>query len=174
MSNRGIPALALAALLVGAMPVPAQQTAPQQTRRPAAQQQQQTQRLQQQLMQMQQHMQQLRERIQVVDQDLDRTMDRIQDRDQLRDQDRDRLRDYQALRALCTDLGATAQQMEQNANRLRETTQSRVFQDDAALRREAERLRERYRDMAHEMDESVQALERMQNRLGQITEDEGS
>lgn len=171
MSKRGIATVALAALLLGAMPAQAQRTAP--PPRPAAQQQQ-TQRLQQQLMQMQQHMQQLRERIQVVDQDLDRTMDRIRDRDQLRDQDRDRLRDYQALRELCNDLGATARQVEQNADRLRETTQNRLFQDDAQLRREAERLRERYRNMAHEMEQSVQALERMQNRLGQITEEDPS
>lgn len=172
MSKRGITALALAALLAGAMPAQAQETARMQ-QRPAAQQQQ-TQRLQQQLAQMQQHMQQLRERIHVVDQDLERTMDRIRDRDQLRDEDRDRLRDHQALRELCTDLGATARHMEQNASRLRTMTQNQLFQDDAQLRREAERLRERYRNMAHEMEEGVQALERMQKRLGELTEEEGS
>lgn len=166
MLKRGIPALVLAALLVGAMPVQAQQTARQQ--RPAAQQQMQMQRLQQQMMDMQRHMQQLRERIHVVDEELTRTMDRIRDQD--RDQDRDRLREHRALREMATDLGEMARQMEQNAYRLREAAQNRVFQQDDQLQREAERLRERYRNMEQEMVSAVEALERMQKRLGQITE----
>ncbi|HSM07947.1 MAG TPA: hypothetical protein VLA33_02890 [Gemmatimonadota bacterium] len=170
MLSKGLPALAMAALLVGAVPIQAQQMS-RPPQRPATQQQpsQQTLRLQQQMTRMQQHMQQLRGRIQVVDQDLARSMDRMKARDQARDQGR--LREHQALREMCTDLGAMTRQMEQSANRLQQNVQNRLFQEDDQLRREADRLRERYRDMAHEMELSVQALERMQKRLGQVAAD---
>lgn len=171
MLIKRLPALTLAAVLVGAVPVQAQQTS-RPPQRPAAQQQpsQQALRLQQQMTRMQQHMQQLRERIQVVDQNLTRSMDRIQARDEVRDQDR--LREHTALREMGTDLGAMTRRMEQSANRLEQHVQNRLFQEDDQLRREADRLRERYRDMAREMEVSVQALERMQKRLGQVVDDD--
>ena len=158
--------LAVAALALSAAPAQAQDvTRPPQ--RPIAQQQQQQQmqqHIQQQMIQMQKHMVQLRERIQEVDGDLTRAMERTRDQT--------RLQEHQALREMCTGLGSMTRQMERSANRLEEMVQNRMFQGDEQLQGEAQRLREQYRQMEQRMEQSVQALERMQHRLGQLAEND--
>lgn len=167
MRNKRLGALlAVAALALSAAPAQAQDdTRPPQ--RPMAQQQQQMQQqqhIQQQMAQMQQHMVRLRERIRDVDGNLTRAMERTRDQA--------RLQEHQALREMCTDLDSMTRQMERSANRLEEMVQNRMFQGDEELQGEAQRLREQYRQMEQRMEQSVQALERMQHRLGQLAEND--
>lgn len=166
MSKKIIPAL-LTAAAVALTPLPAHaQTgvqAGQQSRMTQQMQDRMQQQMHQQMSTMIQRMGQLRERIHVVDGNLARQMDRVQDQR--------RLQEHQALREVCTDLGNMTQEMERNADRLRTMSQAQIFQQDPELRREANQLREHWDEMGERMHQSVEALERMQRRLEQVTTD---
>jgi methyl-accepting chemotaxis protein len=161
MFRKLIPAL-VTVLAIGSVPVAAQATggaARQQQPPQAAQQSRMQQRISEQMTEMIQRMDRLRERIHQVDQTLARQMERTADQQ--------RLREHQALREMCGDVGGVAQQMQQNAERLREMSRDRLFLGDPEMEREMERLREHWEEMGERLRESVEALERMQKRLGQ-------
>ncbi|HKK07355.1 MAG TPA: hypothetical protein VKA44_00570 [Gemmatimonadota bacterium] len=136
--------------------------------------------MQQQMARMQdmmQRMDRMQVRIHQMDQAMSRQMDQLRtrdqaaaqdgtpDRDRLRDQDRDRLMEHQQLHDMLQSTGDMVRQMARGMDRLRSMMGDPAFQGDQAMNRHMEQLQERFRNMADQMDGSLQLMEQMQQRL---------
>jgi hypothetical protein len=108
-----------------------------------------------------QRMDQLRSRIQKLDHDILKQMDRIRDQD--------RLREHQRLRDLCDGSQKMVQEMERNMKQLRQMAGDPVFARDQEMQQEMERLRQHWDDAATQIENGLQILERLRQRLGETS-----
>ena len=133
----------------------------------AQKQQQMMQQQMQHMQQMRQHAQKLQDRCTQMDRQLERQMDRLRDRSMDQDRLQDRLRQHQQLRDMTQSTGDMLRHMNRNGERLRMMMGDPAFQGDQQMQRQMEQLQNRWREMLQNADESVQIMERLQDRLGQ-------
>lgn len=117
----------------------------------------------------------LRQHVQQMDEQLQR-MDRIRDRIQRferdcaqqldRVQDQDRLQEHQRLRDMARSMSDAMGPLRENLQRTREMARNPRFDQDPELQQQMERLRNHWREMLGQLDESVASLERIQKQLG--------
>lgn len=145
--------LLLALLTTGASSVAAQQRpqGQQQAQQAAMQQQQQQQAMQA----MVERMNRLVDRANLMSQHV---AQQLQQRGQVRDQDR-------ALQQLCDSYGDMARQMQQSMDRIHQLTQDPTWQADPDMQRDMDRLREHVGTMADQLDEALNIMDRVTQRL---------
>ena len=74
---------------------------------------------------------------------------------------------HQQLREMTQSTGDMLRHMNRNGERLRMMMGDPAFQGDQQMQRQMEQLQNRWREMLQNADESVQIMERLQDRLGQ-------
>jgi peptidoglycan hydrolase CwlO-like protein len=145
--------LLLVSLAAGASSVAAQQR--QQGQQQAQQAAMQHHQQQQAMQAMVERMNRLVERANLVSQHL---AQQLQQRGQARDQDR-------ALQQLCDSYGDMTRQMQQSMDRIHQLTQDPTLQNDPDMQRDMDRLREHVGTMADQLDEALNIMDRVTQRL---------
>jgi hypothetical protein len=161
-------ALALA-MMLGALGVGAATSAAQEPGRMAQQQQQ------QQMMQMQQqfmHLNQAMERVSFVQQrahvmerEMARSMERIHQNQELAARNTEQLRNQERLRSMAQSMDDGAQQTHRAMEQLRNMLGDPAVAGDGDMVREMERLRQHWEEIAGQMEEGLQIMDRLHDRL---------
>lgn len=113
-----------------------------------------------------QRMQRLQDRAQTMERDMIRDMDRLRSQDQLGDQDRVRLRDQERIRDMAHAMSTAAGQMHQAMARVRDLGADGDAPWNREMQQEMERLREHWEGLCTQMEEGLQIMERLRERLG--------
>ncbi|MEJ2539529.1 MAG: hypothetical protein P8188_06105 [Gemmatimonadota bacterium] len=171
MMRRG-QALLLAAVvgLSGSVPSSA---AAQDPARMQQQQQQMMMRLQEQV----QHLNRVMERVSGVEQraqqmerEMVRSMERLQQDRLMAEENAVRLRNQERLRSMAQSMTDGATEMHRAMTQFRSMLQDPGVGWDPEMERQMEQLREHWDTMAGQMEESLQIMDRLRERLGQLTE----
>ncbi|NNM34197.1 MAG: hypothetical protein HKO53_14070 [Gemmatimonadetes bacterium] len=152
-----------ALLLVGGIPADAQR--PGQS--PSVQQMQEMQARLQRMSDVMGRMQHIQERAQAMEHNMIQQLDRLRSQDRLSDQDRLRIRDQERVRDMAHAMSTAAREMRQAMERVRDMAGDQDSPWSREMHQEMERLRENWNGLCDQMEEGLELMERIQERLGQ-------
>jgi uncharacterized protein YukE len=165
--------LGIALGLLGAVPVHV--AAQQPGRMPQHQiQQQQMMRMQEQVHQLDQamhRMTELQQRAQILERQMAQQMDRLQANREAAERNALELRNQERLRSMAQALGDGAQEMNRAMQQLRNMLGEPGAAWNGDMERDMLRLREHWEQMAGDLEEGLQIMERLRDRIHQTPED---
>lgn len=89
--------------------------------------------------------------------------DQVREQDRMRDQDR--LHRFERIREMSDGMGQMGRQMRATLMQMREMHGDPLFEGDPVMQREMEQLQERFRNMGDELEEGLQLMERLHQRV---------
>jgi len=156
-------ALALA-MAIGFLGVGAATSAAQESDRAARQQQV----MQQQMLQLNQVMEQtsrIQQRAQSMEREMAQLMERLHQNQMLAARNPDLLRNQERIRSMAQAMGDGAQEMHRAMEQLRNMLGDPAVVGDREMQREMERLHEHWTEMAGKMEEGLQIMDQLRDRL---------
>lgn len=160
-------ALALA-MALGTLGVGATMSAAQEPGRMAQQQQQQMMQMQQQFMHLNQVMERVslvQQRAHVMEREMARSMERIHQNQELAARSTEQLRNQERIRSMAQSMDDGAQQTHRAMEQLRNMLGDPAIAGNGDMVREMERLRQHWEEIAGQMEEGLQIMDRLRDRL---------
>ena len=112
-------------------------------------------------------MQRIQERAQAMEHNMIQQLDRLRSQDRLSETDRLRIRDQERVRDMAHAMSTAAREMRQAMERVRDMAGDQDSPWNREMHQEMERLRENWNGLCEQMEEGLELMERLRERLGQ-------